>query len=506
MFGSMKQLSRVRALSLALAALCSGWLSSPLRADPIADADAAYDRKEYATALRIVRPLAESGNADAQFLYGKMYRFGNGTPQNHQEAANWFLKAAEAGNTEAQCSLAALYISAAPFTAKRSEGALLARRGAEKGLPECQIELGYAYALARGRPRDWLIGHVWMNIAAANPNAGRQTVTLAQELRRISERALATQQLADAQLLADEWHRGTPSSTGGVKSGHARNLEAQRLLELLGYDAGTADGVIGATTRAAIVGFRKKIDKPQGGDQVDDELVSALHREWAALGEASKNRTTSRRREIGGTGTGFFVSKQGHVLTNNHVVSSCTSIQLRWPDGREMSAKLVGRSIEDDLAVLRADIEPTEVGTFRPNGQARLGETIVVYGFPLPDLLSSSGNLTTGAVTALAGLRDESRIMQISAPVQAGNSGGPVLDQKGQVVGIIVSKIDVLAVAKKTSDVPQNVNFAIKGSVGTNFLDSKDVEYGFASAAEALPMDDIVRRVKRFTVQVACAR
>lgn len=492
--------------ALCAAAALAAIAAAPALGDAMADAEAAYDSKDYGTAIRIVRPLAEGGDPNAQFLYGKMYRYGNGAPQNHREAANWLQKALDGGNSEAQCSLAGLYLSEPSFVARRSEGALLARRGAEKGLAECQIEIGYAYALARGRPRDWLIGHVWMNVAASNPNASRSTVALAQELRRITERVLTAQQIADAQTLADEWHRGSRNVSAGVaRVGLPRNLEAQRLLELLGFDAGTADGVVGTTTRSAIASFRRRYDKP-GGDQVDDDLVVALHQEWAALGEASKAGSPPGQRTVGGTGTGFVISRQGHVLTNNHVVSGCASLRLRWPDGREHAARLIGRSVEDDLAVLRSDIDPTEVGSFRPNGQARLGESVVVYGFPLPNLLSSSGNLTTGSVTALAGLRDESRIMQISAPVQAGNSGGPVIDQKGQIVGIVVSKIDVLAVARKTSDVPQNVNFAIKASVGTNFLDAKDIDYSYGAEPDVLPMEEIVRRVKRFTMQVACIR
>jgi S1-C subfamily serine protease len=93
---------------------------------------------------------------------------------------------------------------------------------------------------------------------------------------------------------------------------------------------------------------------------------------------------------------------------------------------------------------------------------ARLGEEIVVYGFPLAGLLASSGNVTTGNITALAGLGDDIRFLQISAPVQPGNSGGPVLDRNGNIVGIVVSKLDAIKTAIATQDIPQNVNFAIK--------------------------------------------
>jgi serine protease Do len=94
-----------------------------------------------------------------------------------------------------------------------------------------------------------------------------------------------------------------------------------------------------------------------------------------------------------------------------------------------------------------------------------VGESIFVYGFPLTGLLSSSGNFTVGTITSIAGLGDDSRIMQISAPVQPGNSGGPLLDRSGNVVGIIVSKLNALRLAQVTQDMAQNINFAIKASI-----------------------------------------
>jgi hypothetical protein len=84
---------------------------------------------------------------------------------------------------------------------------------------------------------------------------------------------------------------------------------------------------------------------------------------------------------------------------------------------------------------------------------ARVGENIFVYGFPLSGLLSSSGNFTVGNITSVAGLGDDSRIMQISAPVQPGNSGGPLLDRFGNVVGVVVSKLNALRLAQVTQEI-----------------------------------------------------
>jgi S1-C subfamily serine protease len=127
-----------------------------------------------------------------------------------------------------------------------------------------------------------------------------------------------------------------------------------------------------------------------------------------------------------------------------------------------------------------------EVGpplAFRSGPDLRRGEEVVTYGFPLAGLLSSGPTLTTGEVSALAGLRDNPRQFQISAPVQPGNSGGPLLDRSGNVVGVVVSKLDAQRVARSTGDIPQNVNFAIRGTEAVDFLRRNGVQPRMAQSA-----------------------
>ncbi len=127
-----------------------------------------------------------------------------------------------------------------------------------------------------------------------------------------------------------------------------------------------------------------------------------------------------------------------------------------------------------------------------------------MFGYPLYGALASQGNLTVGVISALAGLGDDSRVMQISAPVQPGNSGGPLLDMSGNVVGVVTAKIDAIRVAELIGDIPQNVNFAIKASVVLAFLDSHDVNYRTETSDRILSAADVADRAKRFTVLVEC--
>ena len=194
------------------------------------------------------------------------------------------------------------------------------------------------------------------------------------------------------------------------------------------------------------------------------------------------------------SGTGIVVSPQGHILTNAHVVKGCQTATVRLAGTASNAASIVARSEADDLALLLASPTTQKVASFRISPPVRAGEAVVVYGLPLSGLLTSTGNATTGNVSALAGLRNNSAHLQTSAPVQPGNSGGPLLDNKGNVIGVVVSKLDALRFAKLTEDIPQNINFAIKASVAANFLDGQGAPYLIDNATEELPVPDIVER------------
>jgi hypothetical protein len=205
-------------------------------------------------------------------------------------------------------------------------------------------------------------------------------------------------------------------------------------------------------------------------------------------------------------GTGFAVSKAGHVLTNAHVVGQCREIHTHLPGGIDQMAELVAKDDQNDLAVLKLSSSPSRVATFRGDAGVRQGDNIVVYGFPLGEALAADGNLTTGNVSALSGLRNDSRMLQVSAPVQPGNSGGPLVDMSGNVVGVVVSKLNAVKTMVATGDIPQNVNFAIKASVARDFLDANGIAYQSVPSTQPLTAADVGDRVKRFTLKVECWR
>ena len=129
---------------------------------------------------------------------------------------------------------------------------------------------------------------------------------------------------------------------------------------------------------------------------------------------------------------------------------------------------------------------------------------MVVVGFPLQGLLSSQASVTAGIVSRLAGPHDDTHQLQITAPVQPGNSGSPLLDASGAVAGIVVAKLNGLRIIKRTGTIPENVNFAVNAKYARALLDRSGVPYQTASADETLSTPAIAERALKFTVLVQC--
>jgi serine protease Do len=195
------------------------------------------------------------------------------------------------------------------------------------------------------------------------------------------------------------------------------------------------------------------------------------------------------------SGTGFFVAPK-RVLTNNHVVSGCTkAIQVRYPDGRPYTATISGQDPNNDLVLLQTDMDNLSTAAFEPRPQ--VGDQVATYGFPYSGVLSP--NCTLGHVTSLIGMKDDTRFLQMSTPVQPGNSGGALLDMPGGVVGVVVGQLSAIA-----KSFPQNVNFAIQPSLVMNFLSVKGVIPKYNTTGAQKPAYEVCDIAKKFTVQVYC--
>lgn len=207
------------------------------------------------------------------------------------------------------------------------------------------------------------------------------------------------------------------------------------------------------------------------------------------------------------TGTGFLVAAD-RVLTNQHVVEGCDRIVMRAPDGRWLGAVPPARvDAQLDLALLAVPGLPGPALAFRSTPEVRRGESVVTYGFPLAGVLSSDPKLTEGVVSGLAGLADNRAQFQISAAVQPGNSGGPLLDRQGNVVGVVVSKLNAQRLARVTGDIAQNVNFAVKGAAALEFVRRAGLQPRIApSQGPDRSTADVGEVAHRSTLFIRCER
>ncbi len=392
-----------------------------------ADFDAgwdAYERGDYAEALRVIQPLAERGNASAQSTLGAMYQFGQGIPQDYQQAVAWYRKAAEQGHSEAQHNLGVMYAIGLGISQNHRQAVVWYRKAAEQGNAYAQLSLGITYANGKDVPQDDVKAYAWLNLAAA------RGIKSAKNVRDRIRQKMTFAQVARGQALSSE-------------------LEA-------------------------------RITSP------------------------GKPPSPAASAEPSGSGSGVVTGDSGYVLTNHHVIDGCARVNVIQA-GAPHDAALVAADAGLDLGLLKA----AAIGkgaTFSAAPRAKLGATVTVAGYPLSGLLSKGLNVTRGNVSALTGLGDNARHLQITAPVQPGNSGGPLLDQAGNVIGMVVSKLDAGRVAELIGDIPQNINFAIKGALIRGFLDIHGVSYRRQAATAELSPERLAERARGLTVAIQCWR
>ena len=190
-----------------LALVLATTLMTSAAAEPFDDAVDAYTRGEYAAAVRLYRPLAEQGNAEAQWRLGFMYEQGKGVPQDYSEAAKWYRLAAEQGNAPAQLGLGTLYYNGRGVPQDDAEAVKWYRLAAEQGDAEAHNNLGVMYANGKGVPQDIVQAYKWFSIGASKSAASDQPkdrIEAAQN-RDLAASQMTPEQIADGQKLAGEW-------------------------------------------------------------------------------------------------------------------------------------------------------------------------------------------------------------------------------------------------------------------------------------------------------------
>jgi len=160
------------------------------------------------------------------------------------------------------------------------------------------------------------------------------------------------------------------------------------------------------------------------------------------------------------SGTAFAITDEGYLISNFHVISGASKVVVAFPDER-IEAKIIEKDLRNDLVILKV-FKKTAPLPLGDSGSARIGEQICTLGFPRPNEQGSRIKFNSGTISSLTGLQDDVGQFQISVPAQPGNSGGPLINTRGEVIGIVVSGLSALGTLVREGTVPKNVNYAVK--------------------------------------------
>jgi S1-C subfamily serine protease len=169
----------------------------------------------------------------------------------------------------------------------------------------------------------------------------------------------------------------------------------------------------------------------------------------------------TRQKEGFCTGTGFFISENGYIITNYHVVNETDEIIVLTPDGKSFPAEYIEGNTIDDVALLKVAAK-TKALPISDLSIPLKGEEVFTIGYPLITIQGQEQKATFGRINSLSGIKGDVRFLQIDVPIQPGNSGGPLLNKSGQVVGVVTATLDQYVALKEAGALHQNVNYALK--------------------------------------------
>lgn len=226
-------------------------------------------------------------------------------------------------------------------------------------------------------------------------------------------------------------------------------------------------------------------------------------------GEASNNRTSSKS-DGPSSGSGFLIDSDGRVATNFHVIEGKNSFRISLGEtATDYNAVVIASDKANDIAILKIDDKKWKKikqlpYKFKSSNGVSIGEDVFTMGFPLGQMLGTSIRLTKGSISSKAGILDDIRMFQMTTAIQPGNSGGPLIDMNGNIVGIVVATLSPEMMLKYTGSLPQNINFAIKIDYLLSLAEMNDITLTRASKAMNSPMQvsGLAQKVNPFVARI----
>lgn len=548
---------RKNACGLVLSIALSAVLAAHAQGDEVAAAKESIKKRDFATAVKLLQPLvdmdepkamvlmgkmrlagqgvikdegvavslfkkgADAGDPEAMFLLARQMHVGNGLPKDEQQALALYKKAGDLGNAEAQLWFGISLYRGYGGTPPDKAGALpWLRRAAEQGDASAQNWMGDFYKDGELVEKDLYQAISWYRKSALQLQpAGQRNLGLAYArgngVARDDNEALKW--LRSAAYLRDDtaqnwvgffYENGRGGLVPDLATAHMwytlalarepRNTSAKANLERVTPKLSPAQ-LTESQTKAKQWPVAADVTKAIAAT----DAVKAYAESSAAQAGAAKPTASG-----GKSGSGFVIGVgSSYVVSNYHVVKDCKSIKIMPFD---LPALLRDKDERNDLALLSVERLRAPSLKVRSGRSIRPGDELVTLGYPLAGLLAAGASVNTGTLTTLGGLNNDTSRFQMSVPTQPGNSGGPVLDSYGQLVGVVVSQINAVGVGQVTGSIPQNINFALNTATLSSFLDASNVDFSTSQLQQdpkARHQDaaDIASAARRSTVKVECS-
>lgn len=460
--------------------------------------------EDHARAVELYAKAAEAGLAEAQSNLARMYAKGLGVKKDENLAMEWWSKAAAQNHVGAMRNIGVMYYNGYGVKVDFEKAVHWFRKAADQGHAASQFALGWAYAQGKGVPQDNGKAIEWYQKAAGQGQEDAQyylglayqngTGIVVDDAQAIEWfKKSAAQGFEDAQAAL-----GTAYFTG-------RGISKDDVLAYAWFNLAASKGNVAAATGRD---FLKRT--LQSSALTEAQSISSGWKKGVLLARNSPQSsgmqpTAASNLKKVGTGTLFVINTDGYAITNHHVAKECSELRVEGWDG---NIKVVTEDSVNDLALLKLPRKAKYAASIAPSvDKIRQGEEVVVFGFPLSEVLSSGGNLTPGLISALTGLGNNTSQLQITAPIQPGSSGSPVINKKGEVIGVVAMKLSDSKLAHATGQVGQNVNFAINGLTLSTFLKTHNISFSEGSFI-SWPKNsaDLADMARTWTFPVECWR
>lgn len=398
----------------------------------------------------------------ARVLYrlGQLYENGQGTTKNNEEAVKWYTAAAGYGHVTSQFILGWKYAKGEGVIQDYKEAVKWYTKAAERGDAFAQNNLGIIYRDGQSGLINYNDAIKWFSIAAEQGNP-------------------------PAQLnLGMMYGKGQ-----GVIEDY---VEGYKWILLAGMNG------LYASESKEWLQYRMTAEQISEAQRLAKEFVDRKKKEKGITSADDGNRS------VRAFGTGFFLSKDGLFITAAHVVKDAKSVKIYWKS-KDYPAEMLFLDDALDVAIMRiSGVQSLQPLSLSSSSIVKTGDSIFTLGFPQVQLQGIEPKYTDGSISSLSGVGNDPKFFQISVPVQPGNSGGPLLDSRGQVVGLITARLDDLNTLLETGAIPQNVNYALKSSFILPLLESLPEMGDQLEISETMDKSAAIEKAKNAVGLVVC--